>query len=487
MTQIERMPRPTGVTILAQQMNKAKSKKVKKQRKEKLISHIVNIYTMSGFRLNNRSLTIPQLAALLNTKEDKIKASLLGTTHTLEAFRDPQKLSETAAALANMSTLWAIQDRGTVQSQLEVLLQSQQGKYTPFLSGEISRLLTTLLQSNKQVAEVFRTFYASGSTININNQINNQQQTNALTIEEAYKIVSSSQPEIKTTDVRQAKILPPAQLDHLLESTDIDFNILQKFEHLDNSIAQQNKEKRKHLQIQDVEPEYTLEELKQQLLQEEDTILRQRIQDKILTKQKLMAIQDTEAIGAEADNHDQDQAIDNHDPTSPKKQENLRTSKEYSISTAKNNTKYEEYIGLGSGIPVTEGVSVSDQGCNQAVSGCKDQAKDNDIQDQGNKDTTGPKKSGTGKGPLRALDNVGQIAQEVDKPIPIEALKPILEPKTKGPKLPTKPKKKKATKYTYRDDDRAIRVKEDKAQRHEKSLNRRGLDVVEDDSLPNRS
>lgn len=485
MTQIERMPRPTGVTILAQQMNKAKSKKVKKQRKEKLISHIVNIYTMSGFRLNNRSLTIPQLAALLNTKEDKIKASLLGTTHTLEAFRDPQKLSETAAALANMSTLWAIQDRGTVQSQLEVLLQSQQGKYTPFVSGEISRLLTTLLQSNKQVAEVFRTFYASGSTININNQINNQQQTNALTIEEAYKIVSSSQPEIKTEDVRQAKILPSAQLDHLLESTDIDFNILQKYEHLDNSIAQQNKEKRKQIQIQDVEPEYTLEELKQQLLQEEDTILRQRIQDKILTKQKLMAtqeVEDTEVEEVEADNpisgikDSHDSGTEDHPtPTIPKKQENLRTSKD--------NTIYDSDMGLGSGIPVTEGVSVSDQGCNQAVKDIKDSTSDN----QGSEITTGPKKSGTGKGPLRALDNVGQYTQEVDRPIPIEALKPILEPKTKGPKLPTKPKKKKAPKYTYRDDDRAPRIKEDKAQRHEKSLNRRGLDVVEDDSLPNRS
>lgn len=68
MNTIERMPRPTGVTILAQQMNKAKSKKLRKQRKEKLISHIVNIYTMSGFRINDRTLSIPQLATLTQNK-----------------------------------------------------------------------------------------------------------------------------------------------------------------------------------------------------------------------------------------------------------------------------------------------------------------------------------------------------------------------------------------------------------------------------------
>ena len=253
MNTIERMPRPTGVTILAQQMNKAKSKKLRKQRKEKLISHIVNIYTMSGFRINDRTLSIPQLATLLKTKVETIQSAMLGTSHTLEAFKDPQKLSDTAAALANMSTLWAIQDRGTVQHQLEILMKSQGEKYMPFISGEISRLLSTLLQSNKQVAEIFRTFYQSGSTININNQIQNNNQSQTLTVEEAYKIVQTSQPkEIQTDNIRQAKILDKAQLLQIEQGEDISLDILHRYDHIDNSIASPKNKRRKEI-IQDVD------------------------------------------------------------------------------------------------------------------------------------------------------------------------------------------------------------------------------------------
>ena len=287
MTQIERMPRPTGVTILAQQMNKAKSKKLRKTRKEKLISHIVNIYTMSGFRLNDRTLSIPQLAHLLNTKVETIQSCMLGTSHTLEAFKDPQRLQDTAAALANMSTLWAIQDRGTIQHQLEILLKSQGDKYAPFISGEISRILSTLLQSNKQVAEIFRTFYASGSTININNNLTQNNQSQSLTVEEAYKIVQTSQPkEIQTDNIKQAKILDQPQLKLLEEKEHISLDILHKYDHIDNSISKARSEKRIQ-QIEDVDwIEDTIPELQKQLNETEDKTLRQRIQDKILTLQK---------------------------------------------------------------------------------------------------------------------------------------------------------------------------------------------------------
>ena len=266
MTQIERMPRPTGVTILTQQMNKAKSKKLRKTRKEKLISHIVNIYTMSGFRLNDRTLSIPQLAHLLNTKVETIQSCMLGTSHTLEAFKDPQRLQDTAAALANMSTLWAIQDRGTIQHQLEILLKSQGDKYAPFISGEISRILSTLLQSNKQVAEIFRTFYASGSTININNNLTQNNQSQSLTVEEAYKIVQTSQPkEIQTDNIKQAKILDQPQLKLLEEKEHISLDILHKYDHIDNSISKARSEKRMQ-QIEDVDwIEDTIPELQKQL------------------------------------------------------------------------------------------------------------------------------------------------------------------------------------------------------------------------------
>lgn len=486
MNTIERMPRPTGVTILAQQMNKAKSKKLRKQRKEKLISHIVNIYTMSGFRINDRTLSIPQLATLLKTKVETIQSAMLGTSHTLEAFKDPKKLSDTAAALANMSTLWAIQDRGTIQHQLEILMKSQGEKYMPFLSGEISRLLSTLLQSNKQVAEIFRTFYQSGSTININNQIQNNNQSQTLTVEEAYKIVQTSQPkEIQTDNIKQAKILDKAQLLQIEQGEDISLDILHRYDHIDNSSASKNK-RRKEI-IQDVDwIEEDIPTLQEQLNQEEDPTIRQRLNDRILTLQKALSKKENikQDQGSDEDKDEEDIPIPESD--SPTKQNNSRTSTILSKSNSISNTKESISMGLGNGIPLQDYDSVSDQGCNDGLgSGCKD--SQDSVSDKGpGSGMTGKQFLGMRNGNQRLYDSKGQDSLEGLKDQDLKpqiASNPIPVSGNKGPKS-LSPKKKR--KHNYGDTVEPLKAKEKKAQRHLNSLARRSLNVAEDDSLPNR-
>lgn len=506
MNTIERMPRPTGVTILAQQMNKAKSKKLRKQRKEKLISHIVNIYTMSGFRINDRTLSIPQLATLLKTKVETIQSAMLGTSHTLEAFKDPKKLSDTAAALANMSTLWAIQDRGTVQHQLEILMKSQGEKYMPFISGEISRLLSTLLQSNKQVADIFRTFYQSGSTININNQIQNNNQSQTLTVEEAYKIVQTSQPkEIQTDNIKQAKILDKAQLLQIEQGEDISLDILHRYDHIDNSTVSQKNKRRKEI-IQDVDwIEEDIPTLQEQLNQEEDPTIRQRLNDRILTLQKALSKKENikQDQGSDEDHDEEDIPIPESD--TPTKQNNSRTSTILSKSNSISNTKESISMGLGNGIPLQDYDSVSDQGCNDGLgSGCKDSqdsvncgqahnrrvsnlSGSDSVSDQGpGSGMTGKQFLGMGNGSLRLYDSKGQDSLEGPKdqdPKPQIASNPIPVSGNKGPKS-LSPKKKR--KHNYGDTVEPLKAKEKKAQRHLNSLTRRSLNVAEDDSLPNR-
>lgn len=513
MNTIERMPRPTGVTILAQQMNKAKSKKLRKQRKEKLISHIVNIYTMSGFRINDRTLSIPQLATLLKTKVETIQSAMLGTSHTLEAFKDPKKLSDTAAALANMSTLWAIQDRGTVQHQLEILMKSQGEKYMPFLSGEISRLLSTLLQSNKQVAEIFRTFYQSGSTININNQIQNNNQSQTLTVEEAYKIVQTSQPkEIQTDNIKQAKILDKAQLLQIEQGEDISLDILHRYDHIDNSTVSQKNKRRKEI-IQDVDwIEEDIPTLQEQLNQEEDPTIRQRLNDRILTLQKALSKKENikQDQGSDEDQDEEDIPIPESD--SPTKQNNSRTS----TTLSKSNTKESISMGLGNGIPLQDYDSVSDQGCNDGLgSGCKDNqdsvncgqahnrrvsnlsGSDSVSENQGSRMETGSDFLGMGNGSLRPYDSQKLSSQEGHNAIqhsnPLAQVEAYVKAKMAPQDKPIKaikrhPKKEKVIhiKHAYGDTVLPSKAKEKKAQRHLNSLARRSLNVAEDDSLPNR-
>lgn len=518
MNTIERMPRPTGVTILAQQMNKAKSKKLRKQRKEKLISHIVNIYTMSGFRINDRTLSIPQLATLLKTKVETIQSAMLGTSHTLEAFKDPKKLSDTAAALANMSTLWAIQDRGTVQHQLEILMKSQGEKYMPFISGEISRLLSTLLQSNKQVAEIFRTFYQSGSTININNQIQNNNQSQTLTVEEAYKIVQTSQPkEIQTDNIKQAKILDKAQLLQIEQGEDISLDILHRYDHIDNSTVSQKNKRRKEI-IQDVDwIEEDIPTLQEQLNQEEDPTIRQRLNDRILTLQKALSKKENieQDQGSDEDQDEEDIPIPESD--SPTKQNNSRTSTTLSKSNSISNTKESISMGLGNGIPLQDYDSVSDQGCiEDKDSGCKDsqdsvncgQAHNMRVSNLSGSDSvsdkgpgsgmeTGSDFLGMGNGSLRPYDSQKLSSQEGHNAIqhsnPLAQVEAYVKAKMAPQDKPIKaikrhPKKEKVIhiKHAYGDTVLPSKAKEKKAQRHLNSLARRSLNVAEDDSLPNR-
>lgn len=520
MNTIERMPRPTGVTILAQQMNKAKSKKLRKQRKEKLISHIVNIYTMSGFRINDRTLSIPQLATLLKTKVETIQSAMLGTSHTLEAFKDPKKLSDTAAALANMSTLWAIQDRGTVQHQLEILMKSQGEKYMPFISGEISRLLSTLLQSNKQVAEIFRTFYQSGSTININNQIQNNNQSQTLTVEEAYKIVQTSQPkEIQTDNIKQAKILNKAQLLQIEQGEDISLDILHRYDHIDNSIATSKNKRRKEI-IQDVDwIEEDIPTLQEQLNQEEDPTIRQRLNDRILTLQKALSKEENikQDQGSDEDQDEEDNLDpDSHESDNPTKQNNSRTSTILSKSNSISNTKESISMGLGNGIPLQDYDSVSDQGCNDGLgSGCKDSqdsvncgqahnrrvsnlSGSDSVSDQGpGSGMTAKQFLGMGNGGLRPYDSQKLSSQESHNAIqhsnPLAQVEAYVKAKMAPQDKPIKaikrhPKKEKVIhiKHVYGDTVLPSKAKEKKAQRHLNSLARRSLNVAEDDSLPNR-
>lgn len=99
---------------------------------------------------------------------------------------------------------------------------------------------------------------------------------------------------------------------------------------------------------------------------------------------------------------------------------------------------------------------------------------------------SGPQFLGMGKGSLRPNDSKGQDSLEGLKdldPKPQTALNPNPVSGNKGP-ISLSPKKKR--KYQYGDTIQPLKAKDKKAQRHLKSLARRQVDVIEDDSLPNR-
>lgn len=108
---------------------------------------------------------------------------------------DKDKQEELLNALLGEQLAWALEDRMEISHQLQILRDSQGGKYTPFISSEVNKTLKLKLESSTSLQSIIRNL-TGGNTTNIFNQFNQQNNLNAentISIEEARTIVLESQ------------------------------------------------------------------------------------------------------------------------------------------------------------------------------------------------------------------------------------------------------------------------------------------------------
>lgn len=108
---------------------------------------------------------------------------------------DKDKQEELLNALLGEQLAWALEDRMEISHQLQILRDSQGGKYTPFISAEVNKTLKLKLESSTSLQSIIRNLTGSNTT-NIFNQFNQQNNLNAentISIEEARTIVLESQ------------------------------------------------------------------------------------------------------------------------------------------------------------------------------------------------------------------------------------------------------------------------------------------------------
>lgn len=120
---------------------------------------------------------------------------------------DKDKQEELLNALLGEQLAWALEDRMEISHQLQILRDSQGGKYTPFISSEVNKTLKLKLESSTSLQSIIRNL-TGGNTTNIFNQFNQQNNLNAentISIEEARTIVLESQKVLTKTE--EAKLL----------------------------------------------------------------------------------------------------------------------------------------------------------------------------------------------------------------------------------------------------------------------------------------
>ena len=165
---MHRQPRPQGATFLSLKYQYSGTK----EDQQALINHLVNLYTIDGFRWNGKPISIPNLSAILKVPQHEIMDQVSRTGTQMGSLASPENIKNTIETIVTIGTTNALQDRGFIFQQLNQLLQSQDGKYKPFITAEVNKTLKLLLESNKKILETYKTFFTStNNTTNILNII----------------------------------------------------------------------------------------------------------------------------------------------------------------------------------------------------------------------------------------------------------------------------------------------------------------------------
>ena len=203
---IRRMPRLQGLTYLSLNYQREKTE----QSKEDLYKYIVTQYTIQGFRLNKVSLSLNQFSYYTQIPIDKVMYYINGIASNMNSMQDPTNIQDLMKTIITLSTTWAIQDKGMIMGQIDVLAKAQNGKYKPFISGELGKAMKLSLESNKNIMEAYKSFFNSNqSTTNILNitQPKQDKEQNYLSPDAALQLIRAN--ETKALDMGSGNLSLP--------------------------------------------------------------------------------------------------------------------------------------------------------------------------------------------------------------------------------------------------------------------------------------
>ena len=141
-----RIPRPLGTTSLNSQ-----------NKKKALIRSILLSYIHSNYTICKVSYSLEQVAQMLGIPYALCLKHYLKIQSQLGAiYANPKTANRMHAAGILRLELQSSMDRGLIHQQLAMVLDTQGNGWKPFVSQEVTKLLNTLIASNKQHLEVVK-------------------------------------------------------------------------------------------------------------------------------------------------------------------------------------------------------------------------------------------------------------------------------------------------------------------------------------------
>jgi hypothetical protein len=164
---VPRFPRGLGITQLAIQANAGDDEALKN-----LTKFIVHTWIVNNGRLWARVYSVNELSDFLKCEPSIIQMQMKQTFLDNGLF-DRNKMDEIADSLMGACIGWALEDRMEISQQVQILRDSQGGRYAPFITAEVNKAIGLKQQSTTSLQSLVRAV-SGGGTVNIFNQQNNQ-------------------------------------------------------------------------------------------------------------------------------------------------------------------------------------------------------------------------------------------------------------------------------------------------------------------------
>ena len=188
---IKRFPRPLVTTSLAIEYSLTPSD----ENKFRLYNHVIHQWLLSNGKFGGKYMDVNTLSKITGIPTDYIQCFMRDQVMNSKIW-DKDKQEELLNGLLGQTLAWALEDRLAIKAQVDLLRQSQNGHYTPFVSAELNKAMKMMLDSSTGLQSVIRTFMGGGTTniFNMFNQQNNvdNHQENGISLEAAKQLILES-------------------------------------------------------------------------------------------------------------------------------------------------------------------------------------------------------------------------------------------------------------------------------------------------------
>lgn len=164
---VPRFPRGLGITQLALQANAGDDEAIKN-----LTKFVIHTWIVNNGKLWSRVYSVNELSDFLKCEPSIIQMQMKQTFLDNGLF-DRNKMDEIADSLMGACIGWVLEDRMEISQQVQILRDSQGGRYAPFITAEVNKAIGLKQQSTTSLQSLVRAV-SGGGTVNIFNQQNNQ-------------------------------------------------------------------------------------------------------------------------------------------------------------------------------------------------------------------------------------------------------------------------------------------------------------------------